>query len=322
MPRISVVVPIYNVEQYLRRCLDSILGQTYRDFEVICVDDCSPDHSWKILEEYEEKYSQVKVLTYEENRGLGGARDFGLSHAQGEYVVFIDSDDYIDRRYLEVYENAMDEHTDIVLGGYFRVENEKIHEIKVKNSADSPWIYPSVWLRMYRKSFLDENGLDFRGIRSYEDGPFNIRCMLKNPGIKVIDYSGYFYVYNPMSITQNRDGKKMYEVYVKNYLGLKEDINEGKRKLTEYNRQMLEYTLVQGLTIAMVANIRRLPREDKRRLYRMRKKALRSLYPDYLHCKKVGWNKIPDEYAKIKAVLNIYIKAEKCRLDTLIVWFI
>ncbi len=108
MEKISVIVPVYNVEKYLGRCVDSILAQTYKNIEIILVDDGSTDGSGKICDEYGEKFPQIKVV-HQENQGLGGARNTGLLHATGEYVGFIDSDDWIAEETYETLLGALQE---------------------------------------------------------------------------------------------------------------------------------------------------------------------------------------------------------------------
>ena len=100
MIKISVIVPVYNVENYLIQCLDSIINQTLKDIEIICVDDCSPDNSIEILEEYKNKDNRISIIRHSNNQGLGPARNTGLKHANGEYISFVDSDDYIDKNFL------------------------------------------------------------------------------------------------------------------------------------------------------------------------------------------------------------------------------
>lgn len=121
MSKISVIIPIYNVEKYLKRCIDSVLAQTFQDFECILVDDGSPDRCGEICEEYKQKDSRIKVI-HQENQGLGSARNSGLAIATGEFVCFIDSDDWIEPNYLKI----MEEHTraynvDIVMCGFREV---------------------------------------------------------------------------------------------------------------------------------------------------------------------------------------------------------
>ena len=132
MPKISVIVPVYNVEKLLPRCIDSILNQTFEDFELICVNDCSPDDSQRILDEYQAKFPlKVKVVVNETNQGLGKTRENGLANALGEYVMFIDSDDHIKPDYLEMYYNRIkDTDLDLVIGGYTKdIEGKYIAKI-------------------------------------------------------------------------------------------------------------------------------------------------------------------------------------------------
>jgi len=95
MPKFSLIIPVYNVESYLAECLDSCINQTFKDIEIICINDCSPDKSDLILSKYAKKDSRVKIINHEKNKGLGGARNTGISAAAGKYTWFIDSDDYI-----------------------------------------------------------------------------------------------------------------------------------------------------------------------------------------------------------------------------------
>lgn len=104
-PKISIIVPVYNVEKYIRRCLDSIAGQTFTDWECICVDDGTPDASGKICDEYAQKDGRFVVI-HKENGGVSSARNVGLDVAKGEYVTFCDSDDWVEKEMLEVFYNT------------------------------------------------------------------------------------------------------------------------------------------------------------------------------------------------------------------------
>ena len=115
MPKVSVIIPVYNVEKYLSECLDSVVNQTLKDIEIICVNDGSPDGSAAILEEYAQKDNRIKVIT-QENRGLSEARNSGLKIASGEYIAFLDSDDYIDLKFFEqLYKRGIESNSDVVV---------------------------------------------------------------------------------------------------------------------------------------------------------------------------------------------------------------
>lgn len=107
IPKISIIIPVYNVEKYLAECLDSCINQTLKNIEIICVDDASPDNSIKILEEYQAKDLRIKIIRHEKNKNLGGARNTGLANATGEYVWFVDSDDYIDTNACQILYDAI-----------------------------------------------------------------------------------------------------------------------------------------------------------------------------------------------------------------------
>ena len=121
MPAISVIIPIYNVEKYLRRCLDSVKNQTFQDWEAICVNDGSPDNSATILEEYASHDARFKIVN-KENGGLSDARNAGMAVATGEYILYLDSDDFIHPQTMEIaYALAMRDGTDIVSFTYDRI---------------------------------------------------------------------------------------------------------------------------------------------------------------------------------------------------------
>lgn len=127
---ISVVVPIYGVEKYLKRCLDSILRQSYTNLEIILVDDGSPDACGKICDEYQLKNQRISVV-HQDNKGLSGARNTGLECAAGEYIIFIDSDDFIDDRMIEtLYQNMKQTDSDISICGFHQAYEKEINQIQ------------------------------------------------------------------------------------------------------------------------------------------------------------------------------------------------
>ncbi len=134
---ISVIVPVYNVEKYLKRCINSILGQTYNNFELILIDDGSPDNSGNICDEYVLKDSRVKVI-HKENTGVSDSRNIGIGQAKGEYLTFIDSDDYISSDMLEImYNDMIENNAEIVIGGRNIVNESDGHIIFQENNKKS-----------------------------------------------------------------------------------------------------------------------------------------------------------------------------------------
>ena len=130
MVKISVIIPVYNVEKYLRQCLDSICSQTFKDIEIICVNDGSADGSLDILKEYRENDERISIYT-QENRGAGASRNLGIDHATGEYVYFMDSDDYINQDALEILSSYFDKNPDFVMlkvSNFYQETNERIDD--------------------------------------------------------------------------------------------------------------------------------------------------------------------------------------------------
>ena len=176
-PFISIIVPVYKVENYLAECLDSILNQTFRDFEVICVNDCSPDGSAKILADYARKDSRIKIVEHEQNQGLSAARNTGVVHASGEYIYYIDSDDAIVENTLEILEEHIRaSYADIIVFGIqdmvFSPNDVWFDSVSSPHSAwHSPFTpdalfheqgaYPFVWRNIYRRNMLVRNKLSF-----------------------------------------------------------------------------------------------------------------------------------------------------------------
>ena len=125
MPAISIIIPMYGVEKYLRRCLDSVQNQTFTDWQAICVDDGSPDKSGEIAEEYAKKDKRFVVI-HKENGGLSDARNAGMEHATGDYILYIDSDDFIHPQTLEIaYSLALRDGSDIVSFTYLSFRTQK-----------------------------------------------------------------------------------------------------------------------------------------------------------------------------------------------------
>ncbi len=175
MPSVSIIIPVFNVECYLARCLDSILAQTFRDFEAIIIDDGSSDRSGEICDKYSLKDSRVKVF-HTPNRGVSSARNLALKLAQGTYLAFVDSDDYVEPDMIELLYNAMisQQNIDCVLSSSF-VETDDgkllsiLHEGLANNSsatcnaADPQLMFatPAMWNKLYRKSIIAENHIKF-----------------------------------------------------------------------------------------------------------------------------------------------------------------
>lgn len=208
-PKLSVVVPVYNVENYLSKCLDSILKQTLEDIEIICVNDGSTDGSANILQDYKKKDPRIIVLE-QENQGLGAARNTGIRTARGEYIGFVDSDDFIEpTMYEKLYEKACKFQLDIVLtnvnlyytdsgtSACFRDWNfyQAMSKSDYFTAMEHPHIFQfiGVWDRIYRRKFLEEHSLLNPVNRIYEDVLFTVQTCIHAKKISIVNECLYYY---------------------------------------------------------------------------------------------------------------------------------
>ncbi|MGM9746611.1 MAG: glycosyltransferase family 2 protein [Paludibacteraceae bacterium] len=202
MPTISVIVPVYNTADYLSRCVESIVNQIHDDLQIILIDDGSTDESGAMADEWQAKDSRIEVY-HQPNQGQSAARNVGLQHAKGEYIAFVDSDDYIDSNYFSTMLQTADVTIDCVQTGYRRVKQngEIIKTYRPKHFYQ----YTSPWGKMYRKTFIDRYHLRFPEGMIYEDVLFAIDLWTAHPVYMMWDYCGYNYTANPSSTTAVRN---------------------------------------------------------------------------------------------------------------------
>ena len=213
--KVSVIIPVYNVEQYLERCLDSVVNQTLKDIEIICVNDGSTDGSLQILEKYAKNDARIKILT-RKNGGLAAARNTGLEHASGEYIGFIDSDDWIDLDYYEkLYNTAKKYDSDIAYADFIRKGknkhkirmhiNEEIVSTDIRSKIDNckNLTLGCVWNKIYRKELIFNNDLSFPEGHVYEDGVFSMKSLYYANSVVSAPNTYYYYFVNPTSIVKS-----------------------------------------------------------------------------------------------------------------------
>lgn len=229
---ISIIIPVYNVEKYLKRCLESVIHQTYINLEILLIDDGSTDRSLEICREYEKIDSRIKVY-HKNNEGLGLTRNYGLKHANGEFITFIDSDDYIVTDAIEMlYLKEKETDADIVIANYYYKNTvQEVHlsegfyresEIKdilmVHAMGNSPRVLDGLsytaWGKLYKKNILCNNRIEFPSERKmiWEDLVFNTEVFSVCKRIYVSHYPIYYYCYNEGSLTHTYKPNKLHMV--------------------------------------------------------------------------------------------------------------
>ena len=217
MPEFSIVVPIYNVEGYLKKCLDSILNQTFVDYEIILVNDGSTDKSLSIIKEYMSKYPDIKLIN-QENKGLSEARNAGLKEARGNYVLFVDSDDFIDKDLLLNLNDSIINNPDLVRF-QLRVVSDKTIDIneEVFDSLNGHDAFKKIikyrfvenaWAYLYSRKYLIDNGFLFKPNMYHEDYGLIPLAIIKASIVNSISYIGYNYVQRSNSIMSDSNYMK------------------------------------------------------------------------------------------------------------------
>ena len=251
--RASVIIPVYNVEKYLEKCLDSVLNQTIKDYEIICINDCSPDKSQDILDQYKKIYGEkIRVIKNEQNLGQGRSRMRGVDCAKGEYVFFVDSDDHIAPDYLETFLNEVqNESYDMVIAGYTKDIDGKYVKHDVKDNKWTRVCYPVACCKMYRRQFLLHHHIDFSSVRIGEDIYFTLDLFCSNAKTKIISYFGYYYYLNVQSTTKTITYEKKHEAYVAEMFRLllkKYDLG----LIDTEKRYMIEYAYIANMINALI----------------------------------------------------------------------
>lgn len=315
MKKVSVIIPIYNVELYIERCLKSLLNQTYDNIELICVDDCGNDKSIELTEKLCEQYPEkIRIIYGEKNVGLGAARDIGMQYATGEYISFIDSDDYVETDFIKQYmDKAQKNNADVVVGGYYRSSDKKDQLFSPDiNDPNYIWMNVSAWSKIYKKEFLEKHELDFRGIRRYEDEGFWYRIISCEPKIEVINYSGYHYWINNNSITKgkNQDRTKFFVDYLNNTEQIIKDV---KSKIK--NIELFEYCIMSGLTANLLYNARGCNPQKMWLLYKEYSHLLEQINPKIYKNKYISFKYLKSEPNLKRYATWLVMKFKMLRVD-------
>ena len=250
-PSVSVIVPVYKVEQYIKFCVDSILGQTFRDFEIILVDDASPDGSIALCQKLYGGNDKVKFVRHEKNLGLGAARNTGIKHAVGKYVYFVDSDDFIVPFALEKFFNAAEKNNaDVVhAAGWYEITQDEPAPIRKENFKQmwekydregflpmnliyrlECWrtysVWSMSWLYFCRRDFLQKNHIEFLPIIS-EDETFSFALLALSQRYYVLHEMLYAYRRRSGSIMRTKNAEQIAKsiqsiavgaLYIQNFL--------------------------------------------------------------------------------------------------------
>ena len=313
MPKVSIIVPIYNVEKYLERCIESLIEQTLEDIQIILVNDGSTDNSGKIAKEYAIKHQDKIIYLEKENGGLSDARNYGIPYATGEYIAFLDSDDYIDKEaYKEMYNKAKQENADYVECDFVWEYPNKLKEdkqIEYKNKKEMlAFVRVVAWNKLIKREIIEKNNLKFpKGLR-YEDVEFTYKLIPHLTKVSYVDKCFIHYTQRENSIAnvQNARTSEIFTI-LDNVISYYKENNLYK----EYEDE-IEYNYTRYLLCSSLKRICKIQdKETRGRLINETWNNLNLRFPDWKKNKILNTvNSVKNKYMKTinKTTYKIYSK--------------
>ena len=284
MTKVSVIVPVYNVEKYIDKCLNSLVNQTLKEIEVIVVNDGSPDNSQNIIDKYVKKYPKKVKSFIKENGGQGSARNLGLEHAKGEYISFIDSDDWIDNEALEkMYNLAKKKNSDVVIcdmiDHYITDKNKEktiYHNCTKYNSVYE--VTPSASNKIFKKEIIGT--LRFIPKIWYEDFNFTTKILLNTKKISTISKGYYNCNCGHISTMNNNNSLKNLDI-----LTAVDDIIKYAKENNKYNTEVISYLIYDHILITTINRVATQKNKEKKEVLRKLISYCKQNIPNYKSCK-------------------------------------
>ena len=331
--KISIIIPVYNAGRSILRCLKSVARQSFTDYEVIVLDDGSKDGSGELAGKYiardEVLSSRARVIS-KENSGVADTRNYGITLAKGEYLSFIDQDDFIAKDYLEKYYKAAcsggadAKLVDIVVGGYERVASDGriITRVVPKKSAWAGYIVTAPWAHLFRTEFIRENEIEFLKNKIGEDVYFNVVALNRGARVEVIDNAGYKWYYNDASVSnsvQNTFRDEVDVIYLMDsiYEAVSSDgvsDREGQDAFGASASPYLEYFFLRYVCWYMLFSTRGSKKADIDKAYDKCFGWIRAHFPNYGRSKFIGVKMPKGENLKFHAFVFVFYMLEKMRI--------
>ncbi len=312
VPKITVIIPAYNCEKYIGKCLDSILAQSYQDFEILVINDGSTDGTDEILREYEKECSDKIKYVSQKNEGVAKTRNKAMKMAHGKYVAFVDCDDFVDEDYLEKLLPRNGE--DITFSGYRRPNSKGkiVVETKLENEKWSKFVVPAPWAKIYDREFLLKNKIEFLDNNIGEDVYFNLIALLTASKVKILDYVGYNWYFNEKSVS-NTGQKDFHKIDVMRFLNSSYDELK-KRGLLSKNKEYLELFYYRYIVWFLLFSCKKHSKEEIGKKYDELFSWLLARFPDYRKNKLLKIGRLKGEVKKTRIVYKAFFDAQKIGL--------
>lgn len=318
MIKVSIIIPVFNTSSYLNKCINSALNQSLKDIEIIVIDDASTDNSLSLLKQYQ---TTIKLINHHKNKGLGAARNSGLKTARGEYILFLDSDDYIEFDAAEkLYKIAKSQNLDILQSSYFTHQVNCFKQSPLLPIFKKPikgidyfkehiFLELAVWIKIWKRTFLLDNNLFFK-TGYYEDMLFTIKAFTIAKRINNINYPFYNYVIRKKSITQQKPTIKHVFDYTnvltefQFFFTNEELMHKNSNFPIAYMHYLVELSKLALLSKdkKMIKNVSSYVNNNKPR----RNKIVKNKHMNYLKKRAIYFN--PFIYTKLKLIYNTILK--------------
>lgn len=314
---ISVIIPVYNSEKYIVKCLESIRAQSMKNIEVILINDGSTDRTEELVLQYQREHSMKVRLFTRENAGQAAARNFGIRQAEGKYIAFLDSDDYVEPEYLErMYLTAEQYGSDVVTCGYRSVRTDGT---VIRTTSVSPFTEVSdygkagvfvVWAKLFLREFIIRNGFAFpEGGKIYEDVPFSLETKFKGKNVKAIAYIGYNYVQHEASTMSSSRAKSSRFPYDKMDESIQNILSE-----KEADKDRFEFEVLHFWAGFLFFFCRRAKREDIRQISSFAEHELNDYFPQYWKNPYVGLRREKELPLLHRIAIRIFVQAARLNI--------
>lgn len=309
---ISVIIPVYNSEKYIIKCLESLNRQSMKEIEVILINDGSTDHTEELVLQYQKEHDLLIRLFSRENQGQAAARNFGICQAVGTYIAFMDSDDYVKEDYLQrLYETAQKYQSEVVTCGYQSVKPDGtvlqttlVSPFETVTDYGKPGVFV-VWAKLFARDFIVRNKFQFpEGGKIYEDVPFSLETKFKGKNVKAIQYAGYYYVQHEASTMASSRVTSRRFPYKK--------MDESIRSILEEeaaDKDQFEFEVLHFFTGFLFFYCRKAKKEDIMKLTAFAEKEIRKYFPEYKKNPYLGVSQVKELPFLHRAAIWVFVQA-------------
>lgn len=319
MKKVTVVIPVYNSEKYIARCIDSVINQTYQDFEIQIINDGSKDKSQEIIDSYTKKYPDKIISIEQENKGVAKTRNEAIKRSKSKYIMFLDNDDYLDKDYIEKYVNEIEkEELDVVIGGYKRPD-ENGNIVKTLKLQDKEWckfMIMTPWAKIFKRQYLIDNDINFLVNDIGEDNYFNFKAMLLTDKIKILDYIGYNWFFNNSSVSNTRQ-KNIKQIDIYKFLNSSYNMLESE-KLLDKHYKIIETVFTQYIIWIISYSTKGLTYKELGEEYDKIFNWLEERFPKYKRNDMISYTKPLGETFRSRFLMETFMIIHKIHLGKLL----